>query len=362
MYAPPYALRSTTHSRGTDAAAYACTSSAPWRIIPRHSRSLPGSKPGVSTNVTSGRLKQSHHCTCRAAFSRRFDVDGAGPLVGLVGDHADGPAVEAGEAGDEVRRVPGPQLEERVVVEDVLDDRADVVGGVGPRRHRGRGAVAVAVDRVVGCDDGRVLEMVRRQVVEERGDRVERGVLVGDDHRCDAAAPIVHRGATEAAVVDVDAGEGADGVGPADVRERVARHDDDVGHPQQQRGPGHARADHGEHRRDDAGRARDRVGDPAPGVQRRDPFGDVGARRRDQPDDRDAELGGERIARSIAWPSGGPIAPTCLPPSTRNQLTVRPSISRELRGDGRAAVADERRRRRDVGQALAVAVSTKVAL
>ena len=37
--------------------------------MPRHSRSVPGSKPGVSTKVTNGTLKQSHHCTNRAAFS-----------------------------------------------------------------------------------------------------------------------------------------------------------------------------------------------------------------------------------------------------------------------------------------------------
>src|SRR5438105_2204365 len=57
-----------THTRATVAAAYACASCAPWRIMPRHSRSLPGWKPGVSTNVTIGRLNASHHCTNRAAF------------------------------------------------------------------------------------------------------------------------------------------------------------------------------------------------------------------------------------------------------------------------------------------------------
>ena len=36
--------------------------------MPRHSRSRPGSKPGVSTNVTIGRFDVSHHATKRAAF------------------------------------------------------------------------------------------------------------------------------------------------------------------------------------------------------------------------------------------------------------------------------------------------------
>jgi hypothetical protein len=68
MYAPPYAFRNTMHTRGTVAAAYACTSSAPWRIMPRHSRSRPGSKPGVSTNVTIGKFEVSHQATNRAAL------------------------------------------------------------------------------------------------------------------------------------------------------------------------------------------------------------------------------------------------------------------------------------------------------
>jgi hypothetical protein len=38
-----------------------------------------------------------------------------------------------------------------------------------------------------------------------------------------------------------------------------------------------------------------------------------------------------RIARSSTSPSGGPIAPTCLPPSIRNVLIIRPSgASRRL--------------------------------
>ena len=36
--------------------------------MPRHSRSRPGSKPGVSTSVTIGRLNASHHAMKRAAL------------------------------------------------------------------------------------------------------------------------------------------------------------------------------------------------------------------------------------------------------------------------------------------------------
>ena len=57
-----------THIRGIVAFAYAKASWAPWRIIPRHSRSFPGWNPGVSTKVIIGILKASQKLTNRALF------------------------------------------------------------------------------------------------------------------------------------------------------------------------------------------------------------------------------------------------------------------------------------------------------
>ena len=54
MNAPPNALRSTSVTFGTLASAKACTSFAPWRITPPFSCFVPGMKPGVSTNTSSG--------------------------------------------------------------------------------------------------------------------------------------------------------------------------------------------------------------------------------------------------------------------------------------------------------------------
>ena len=88
MYAPPNALRRIKQSRGTVAWAYAKASSAPWRIIPRHSRSLPGRNPGVSTRLTMGRLKESQSRTNRARLLRRRDVERARQDPGLVGHDA----------------------------------------------------------------------------------------------------------------------------------------------------------------------------------------------------------------------------------------------------------------------------------
>ena len=53
---------------GTVASANAKSSFAPCLMMPPYSWSVPGMKPGTSTNVTSGMLKQSQKRTKRAAF------------------------------------------------------------------------------------------------------------------------------------------------------------------------------------------------------------------------------------------------------------------------------------------------------
>ena len=120
-----------------------------------------------------------------------------------------------------------------------------------------------------------------------------------------------------------------DDLGAGHVGERVGGHDHVVGDAEQQRRARHAGPTSDEHDRHHARRVGERLGDPAPGVERRDAFGDVGARTGDPPDDRHAELDREadRPARS-SRPRRVPMAPRCLPPSRLNQLTVRPSISR----------------------------------
>src|SRR3989337_2728534 len=55
-----------TVSFGTVASANAYKSFAPLRMIPPCSCCVPGRNPGTSTNVTSGRLKQSQNRTNRA--------------------------------------------------------------------------------------------------------------------------------------------------------------------------------------------------------------------------------------------------------------------------------------------------------
>ena len=91
---------------------YACTSSAPCRIIPRHSRSRPGSKPGVSTNVRIGRLKASHHATNRAALRDASMSSVPARCWGWFATTPKGRPSSAAQRGHEVRGVLRPELEE----------------------------------------------------------------------------------------------------------------------------------------------------------------------------------------------------------------------------------------------------------
>ncbi len=140
MYAPPYALRSTTQMRGTVAAAYACTSSAPWRIMPRHSRSRPGSKPGVSTNVMIGRLNASHQRDEPGGLARRLDVERAGAVqrAGSRRCRPDGRrACRSRSRGSaRIRRAARGTSRRRATSSTTTRTSYDAVGRSGPRSRR----------------------------------------------------------------------------------------------------------------------------------------------------------------------------------------------------------------------------------
>ena len=175
-------------------------------------------------------------------LARRLDVEGAGAVHRLVGDDAHRSSTESTEAGDHVGRVRGPELEEGMLVEHVADDGAHVVRGGGAGGHDRCGLRAVAIDRVVGLFERWVLEMVRRQVTEQRVEGHHRFVFVGDDERGDTTLTLVHRGAAESVAVDGDAGERDHDVGAAHVGERIGGHDHVVGDAEQERRTRHRRA------------------------------------------------------------------------------------------------------------------------
>ena len=100
-------------------------------MMPFHSWSVPGRKPGTSTKVSTGMLKASQVRTKRAAFSEASMSRLPGELHRLVGDDADRVALDPAEADDDVRREQRHDLEELLVVEDGGDHLVHVVGLVG---------------------------------------------------------------------------------------------------------------------------------------------------------------------------------------------------------------------------------------
>jgi hypothetical protein len=100
-------------------------------------------------------------------------------LHGLVRHDADRATAERSVTRHQIGRVPRSELQERVGVENVLDDHAHVVRrGRALRDDRG-GEVARAVVRVVGLEQRRIGEVVVGQVPEQRRKRVAGCELVG---------------------------------------------------------------------------------------------------------------------------------------------------------------------------------------
>src|ERR1700748_1993340 len=94
---------------GSVASVNAYSSFAPWRMIPPHSWSVPGRKPGTSTNVTIGMVNASQGGTERAAGAAKARGFGGGVdahpprhRARLVADDADAVAVQAPVAAHDV--------------------------------------------------------------------------------------------------------------------------------------------------------------------------------------------------------------------------------------------------------------------
>ena len=114
MYAPPYALRRSTAQarhgrRGVRVHQLGAVAdhAAPLEVASR----LEAGRVDEREDREVERVAPLHEAR---RLARRLDVERAGPEHRLVGDDADRSAVEAREPGDHVRRVAGPQLEERV--------------------------------------------------------------------------------------------------------------------------------------------------------------------------------------------------------------------------------------------------------
>jgi hypothetical protein len=121
-------------------------------MMPFHSWSVPGRKPGTSTNVSTGTLNASHVRTKRAAFSmRRCPACRRAATAGSPRRRRR-PSTRP-KPHEDVRREQRLHLEELAVVEHVLDDRVHVV-----RLVRRVGHERVELTVVVGdLERGRVV-------------------------------------------------------------------------------------------------------------------------------------------------------------------------------------------------------------
>ena len=154
-------------------------------------------KPGTSTKVTIGMLKQSQKRTKRAALRLSVDVEHAGQHHRLVGDDADGCAVHAAEAGEDVLAEVLADLEEVALVGDLLDQLLHVVGRVGVRGDQRVEAGLGAFGIVEGRDGRRLLAVGERQEVDQPADLGQRLDVVLEGAVGDAGFRRMHARAAE---------------------------------------------------------------------------------------------------------------------------------------------------------------------
>ncbi len=255
----------------------------------------------------------------QAPFSEAAESRTPGEVAGLVGDEADGAALDPGQGDEQVRRPIRAELEQRALVGERLGDGADVVdlawrggderAGVGARRRR-RG------------DGGRALVAVRRQVAEQRADE-RRGVSFALGLQRRDAVGGVHGRAAELRHADLLGEHLGDDPGAGQEHARLPAHDDEVGERRRVAAAARRRPVDDGDLRDPAGAADVLGEDPAVAVERRGALvhtsaagvdqadhGYAGlARRLLDADDRPRVLGAERAAeerRVLAVHEDGP--------------------------------------------------------
>ena len=129
-----------------------------WRTSAVFSTSGPTMMPGVSQRNRIGMSKASHSCMKRAALSAPGLSMAPERCVGVVGDDAERPALDADEGGHHAEAEVRPQLEHRAGVGQRLDDRAHVVDAQPVLRNDAAQAALVGalpgVDRAPGSTRG----------------------------------------------------------------------------------------------------------------------------------------------------------------------------------------------------------------
>ena len=131
MYAPPYALRVTSVTRGTTASPKACKSFAPRRTTSSHpgrhladNRVRPRSRPAAPR-----RCRTSEHEPGRLLRAER--VQAASQSERVVRDDADRPPAKSPEGNGDIGSPPGVQFDRRARIQQAIDQWMNVVGALG---------------------------------------------------------------------------------------------------------------------------------------------------------------------------------------------------------------------------------------
>ena len=306
--------------------------------MPRHSRSRPGSKPGVSTNVTIGRLKLSHHAMNRAALR---DASMSIVPARCAGWLATTPIGRPSSVASAVTRFGA------YAARSSRRESASTTSSITTRTsYEALGDAGIVSAAIAHERPGSSCSLDRGGSARWWSGRYERiaasaSRAISSSRTTSAATPL-RRSCTAlppSSVRETDSPvKSAIDSGPVTNANASSVITTWSKHPKARAGPetqAPVTASTVGTTPDTATSSRE----AAPGVQRGDAFTELGSRRVELADERDPELSGELHRALDGCAAAGPIAPWCLPPAMRNQTTRRPSTSRSS-ADAAASAPD----------------------
>src|SRR6266436_6379090 len=164
------------------------------------------------------------------AFDGSVDIEDAGKKSGLVGNDADGAAIEARKTYDEILGEMFVDFEEVGVVNDGVNGVLDVVGFLRVVGYERIERIVAAVSGIRGGAARRVVDVVGRKKAEQLANHGQAVGVIGSDEMRDAAGGVVGHGAAELLLGDFLVRDGLYDIGTGDEHVgRVAGHKNKIG-------------------------------------------------------------------------------------------------------------------------------------
>ena len=180
----------------------AASARAPCRIVAAAFRVDADDESGVVDEMHDREVEGVGEVDEASDLLRRVGCPPGAVEVRVAGQHRHRPAVDAGEPRHRRPAVPAADLEERVSVDDRVDDVTDLVDLPGVARDRVGEPVLTALGVVGWIDSGRRV-VDRPGEVGEEGPGTSERVVFGVDHVVDGAVATVDLAAAELLLVDV---------------------------------------------------------------------------------------------------------------------------------------------------------------